>query len=75
MVKYYTHKFVDFVEVDFYVAGVLPQHGYKAKLSADGMSLKWRRSIFDYFFESKHMIIMLGARRRISSQRLACDCT
>jgi hypothetical protein len=70
MVKYYTHKFVDFVEVDFYVAGVLPQHGYKAELGADGMSLKWRRSIFDYFFESKRMIFMLGDAYNHSDSRV-----
>jgi hypothetical protein len=60
IVKYYTHKFKDYVEVEFFVNGVLPQHGYKAELSEDGMSLKWRKGIPDYFFESKRMLIMLG---------------
>ena len=59
MIKYYTHKFEDFVEVEFFVNGVLPEHGYRAELSADGMSLKWRRSIPNYFFESKRMMVML----------------
>jgi len=61
MVKAYTQKNVDFVEVDIHVAGPLREsHGYKAELSPDGTCLIWRRSIPDYFFESKRMVSMLG---------------
>jgi hypothetical protein len=59
MVKPYTQKFVDYVEVDIHVAGPLPEHAYKAKLSEDGMSLIWRRAIPEFFFESKWMVSML----------------
>jgi hypothetical protein len=61
MVKPYTQKFVDCVEVDIHVAGPLPEHVYKAKLSEDGMSLIWRRAIPEpeFFFESKWMVSML----------------
>ena len=45
---------------NFLVNGVLPEHGYRAEFSADGKSLKWKRAIPDYFFESKRMMIMLG---------------
>jgi hypothetical protein len=60
MVKLYTQKNVDFVEVDIHVAGPLPEHGYKVDLSPDGMCLIWRRSVPNYFFESKLMVAMLG---------------
>ncbi len=59
MVKPYTQKFVDYVEVDIHVAGPLPEHAYKAELSEDGMSLIWRRAIPEFFFESKRMVSML----------------
>jgi hypothetical protein len=59
MVKPYTQKFVDYVEVDIHVAGLLQEHGYKAELSEDGMSLIWRRAISEFFFESKRMVSML----------------
>ena len=39
MVKPYTQKFVDYVEVNIHVAGPLLEHGYMAKLSEDGVSL------------------------------------
>ncbi len=55
MVKPYTQKFVDYIEVDIHIAGPLPEHAYKAKLSEDGMSLIWRRAIPEFFFESKRM--------------------
>jgi hypothetical protein len=35
MVKPYTQKFVDYVEVDIHVAGPLPEHAYKAELSEE----------------------------------------
>ena len=47
-------------DVDIFVNGVLPPDGYKAELSEDGMSLKWRKGIPDYFLESKLMMTMLG---------------
>ena len=47
MVKYYTHKFVDYAEVEFFVPGYLPQHGYQVKLSPDGMAMIWKRAIPD----------------------------
>ncbi len=59
MIKPYTQKNVDFVEVDVQVAGLLPEHGYKMELSEDGMSLIWRRAIPDFLFESKWMVSML----------------
>ncbi len=59
MVKPYTQKFVDYVEVDIHVAGPVPEHAYEAKLSEDGMSLIWRRAIPEFFFESKWMVSML----------------
>ncbi len=59
IVKPYTHRFVDFVEVNIHVAGPLSEHAYKAKLSENGMSLIRRRAIPDYFFESKWMVSML----------------
>ena len=59
IVKPYTHRFVDYVEVDIHVAGPLPEHGYKVELCANGWSLIWRRAIPDYFFESKRMVSML----------------
>jgi len=60
IVKDYTHKFKDYCEVDIFVNGVLPPDGYKAELSEDGMSLKWRKGIPDYFYETKRMMTMLG---------------
>ena len=60
MVKYYTHKFVDYAEVEFFVPGYLPQHGYQVKLSPDGMAMIWKRAIPDYFCEVKRMRAMLG---------------
>ena len=60
IVKNYTHKFKDYCEVDIFVNGVLPRDGYKAELSEDGMSLKWRKGIPDYFYETKRMMTMLG---------------
>jgi hypothetical protein len=60
MVKAYTQKNVDFVEVDIHVAGPLPEHVYKVELSPDGTCLISRRLIPDYFFESKRMVAMLG---------------
>ena len=60
MVKEYTHKFKDYCEVNMFYNSLLPQDGYKAELSEDGMSLKWRKGIPDYFFESKRMMTMLG---------------
>ncbi len=59
MVKPYTQKFIDYVEVDIPIAGLLPEHAYKAELSEDGMSLIWRRVIPEFFFESKWMVSML----------------
>ncbi len=59
IVKPYTHRFVDYVEVDIHVAGPLPEHGYKVELCANGWSLIWRRAIPEYFFESKRMVNML----------------
>ncbi len=59
MVKPYTQKFIDYVEVDIHVAGPLPEHAYRAELSEDGMSLIWRRAIPEFFFESKRMVSML----------------
>jgi hypothetical protein len=59
IVKPYTHRFVDYVEVDIHVAGPLPEHAYKVELCANGWSLIWRRAIPDYFFESKRMVSML----------------
>ena len=59
MVKYYTHKFVDYAEVEFFVPGNLPLHGYQVKLSSDGMAMIWKRAIPDYFCEAKRMRIML----------------
>jgi hypothetical protein len=50
MVKPYTQKFVDYVEVNIHVAGPLPEHAYKAKSSEDGMSLISRRVIPEFFF-------------------------
>ena len=41
-----------------------------AELSADGMSLKWRIAIPDYFFESKRIMIMLGKEYRHNSTRV-----
>ena len=32
IVKPYTHRFVDYVEVDIHVAGPLPEHGYKGRI-------------------------------------------
>jgi hypothetical protein len=49
IVKPYTHRFVDYVEVDIHVAGPLPEHAYKVELCANGWSLIWRRAIPDYF--------------------------
>jgi hypothetical protein len=60
MVKYYTHKFVDYAEVEFFVPGYLPLHGYQVKLSPDGMAMIWKRAIPDYFCEVKRMRAMLG---------------
>jgi hypothetical protein len=48
MVKPYTQKFVDYVEVNIHIAGLLPEHVFKAKLSEDGMSLIWRRAIPEF---------------------------
>jgi hypothetical protein len=59
MVKPYTQKFIDYVEVDIHFAGPLPEHAYKAKLSEDGMSFIWRRAIPEFFSESKRMVSML----------------
>ena len=59
MVKPYTHRFVDYVEVDIPVAGPLPEHAYKLELCENGKSLIWRRAIPYYFFESKWMVSML----------------
>ncbi len=53
-------KYIDFVEVDVHVAGVLKEHVYKVELSTDGMSMIWRHAIPDYFFESKRMMDMLA---------------
>jgi hypothetical protein len=39
IVKPYTHRFVDYVEVDIHVAGPLPEHAYKVELCANGWSL------------------------------------
>jgi hypothetical protein len=58
MVKPYTQKFIDYVEVDIHIACLLPEHSYKAKLSDDGMSLIWRRAIPKFFFKSKQMVSM-----------------
>ena len=60
MVKYYTHKFVDYAEVEFFVPGYLTQFGYQVKLSPDGMAIIWKRAIPDYFCEVKRMRAMLG---------------
>ena len=70
IVKYYTHKFKDYVEVEFFVNGVLPQQGYKVELSEDGMSLKWRKGIPDYFFETKRMTVMLGNQYHPNNTRV-----
>jgi hypothetical protein len=43
IVKPYTHRFIDYVEVDIHVAGPLPEHAYKVKLCANGWSLIWSR--------------------------------
>jgi len=59
IVKPYTHRFVDYVEVDIHVASPLPEHAYKVDLCENGTSLIWRRAIPDYFFESKRMVSML----------------
>jgi hypothetical protein len=59
MVKPYCQKFTDFVEVNIYIAGVLPEHAYKLELSGDGLSMILRRAIPDFFFESKRMVSML----------------
>ena len=59
VVKPYTHRFIDFVEVDIHVAGLLPEHAYKVDLCENGTSLIWRRAIPEYFFESKRMVNML----------------
>ncbi len=59
MVKPYTQKFIDYNEVDIHVAGLLPEHAYKAELSEDGMSLIRRRAIQEFFFDSKWMVSML----------------
>jgi len=47
--KPYTHRFVDFVEVDIHVAGPLPEHAYKVELCENGTTLIWRRAIPDFF--------------------------
>jgi hypothetical protein len=70
MVKPYTQKFVDYVEVDIHVAGPLPEHAYKAGLSEDGMSLIWRRVIPEFFFESKRMVSMLKKAYRSDNLRV-----
>jgi hypothetical protein len=59
MVKPYSQKYTNFVEVDVHVAGVLKKHAYKVDLSTDGLSMIWRHAIPDYFFESKWMMDML----------------
>ena len=59
IVKPYTHRFIDFVEVDIHVAGLLPEHAYKVDLCENGTSLIWRRATPEYFFESKRMVNML----------------
>jgi hypothetical protein len=59
MVMPYTQKFIDYVEVDIHIAGPLPEHAYKAKLSEDGMSLIWRRAIPEFSLESKQMVGVL----------------
>ena len=42
MVKPYCQNFIDHVEVDIHVAGVLKEHCYKVELSTDCTSLIWR---------------------------------
>jgi hypothetical protein len=70
MVKTYTQKFVDYVEVDIHVAGSILKHGYKAKLSEDGMSLIWRRAILDFLFECKWMVSMLTKAYHLDNSRV-----
>ncbi len=53
MVKYSTHKSVDYAEVEFFVSGHLPEHWYQVKLSPDGMAMIWKRALPDYFCEVK----------------------
>jgi hypothetical protein len=57
-VKPYTHRFVEFVEVDIHVAGPLPEYAYKVELCANGWILICRRANPYYFFESKQMVSM-----------------
>ena len=55
MVKYYTHKFTDFVEVEFWITCMLPPTGYTSRLVKDGMAMMFKRSIPTFFCESKCM--------------------
>ncbi len=70
MIKTYTEKFIDYVEVDIHVAGLLPEHAYKAELSEDGMSLILRRAIPEFFFESKRMVNMLKKAYHLDDLRV-----
>ena len=70
MVKYYTHKFVDYAEVEFFVPGYLTQFGYQVKLSPDGMAMIWKRAIPDYFCEVKRMRSMLGHAYHVNDTRV-----
>jgi hypothetical protein len=49
IIKFYTHKFVDYVEVEFFVPDCLTESGYKAEVSANGMAMVWKWAIPDYF--------------------------
>mgnify|MGYP006178555125 CR=1 FL=1 len=70
IIKSYTHKFVDYVEVEFYVPGCLTENGYKAELSADGMAIVWKRAIPDYFCESRRMAKMMGKMKGGGMQKM-----
>jgi hypothetical protein len=53
---------------------MLKEHAYKVDLSTDGLRLIWRRTIPDYFFESKRMMDMMkGAYHPDESHVVAHD--
>jgi hypothetical protein len=70
MVKYYTHKFIDFVEVEFWITGMLPPTGYISRLVKDGMAMMFKRSIPTFFCESKRMKAKLGDNYHANDTRV-----
>jgi hypothetical protein len=70
MVKYYTHKFTDFVEVEFWITGMLPPTGYVSRLVKDGMAMMFKRSIPTFFCESKRMKAKLGDNYHANDTRV-----